>query len=143
VRCCAVLCCAVRCCAVLCCAVLCAPGTITMNALTSLECLGVSSRFLSAKVQEMILGEKLAPWENEDTNMLRKLGMFRRAVLAMLERDPEKRASIGEFLHATRGILSRTLTSTWESDRISSSRSRRASEKNAGTSGKGTISSTE
>lgn len=60
---------------------------------------------------KMILGVKKAPWE--DRAMLRDLGQFKRAVLALLERDPLKRMAVHEFVAACeRGRVLAHSTST-------------------------------
>lgn len=59
----------------------------------------------------MILGEQPAPWEDEGSSqLLQKLGPFRRAVLLMLSRDPAARPSMADFLQACRLVLSSTTT---------------------------------
>lgn len=58
----------------------------------------------------MILGEAAAPWEDPDTAkaLLRPLGIFKGAVLRLLERDPSQRMSIHDFQQACRRLLERS-----------------------------------
>ena len=62
----------------------------------------------------MILGNEPAPWEELDTSraMLRPLGIFKQAVLGLIDRDPAQRTSIHAFQRACRSSLSSTATTT-------------------------------
>lgn len=59
-----------------------------------------------------ILGEQPLPWEKGADSarpLLRRLGMFRGAVLGLLERDPSLRLSVPDFISRCRSVLERTL----------------------------------
>lgn len=58
----------------------------------------------------MIVGEKLAPWEDPvlSDRVLSKLGFFRKTVLHMLQRDPSLRPSMADVEQACRAVLSDT-----------------------------------
>lgn len=62
----------------------------------------------------MILGNQPAPWEERETarDLLRPLGIFKQAVLGLIERDPAQRTSIHTFQRACRSSLSATATTT-------------------------------
>jgi hypothetical protein len=56
----------------------------------------------------MILGEQLAPWEDADTAqaLLKPLGIFKKAVLGLLKRNPQQRTTIPQFQKSCRHVLS-------------------------------------
>jgi hypothetical protein len=56
----------------------------------------------------MILGEKLAPWEDPETSqaLLKPLGIFNKAVLGLLKRNPVERTTIPQFQRSCRRVLS-------------------------------------
>ena len=62
----------------------------------------------------MILGEQPAPWEEPATarELLKPLGIFKQAVLGLIERDPANRTSIGNFRKACRSSMAATSTQT-------------------------------
>ena len=62
----------------------------------------------------MMLGEEEAPWEAPATApaLLKKLGYFRKPVLALLDREPIERPSMAEFHQACRRVLSHTTAAT-------------------------------
>jgi hypothetical protein len=62
------------------------------------------------QVVAMILGRQQAPWEQEDKRsvIVHKLGPFRKAVMAMLNRNPDARPQLAEFLQSCHSVLSRT-----------------------------------
>ena len=58
-------------------------------------------------------GGREAPWEAPATApaLLKKLGYFRKPVLALLDRDPLERPSMAEFHQACRHVLAHTTAS--------------------------------
>jgi hypothetical protein len=60
-----------------------------------------------------IVGEEPLPWEPEEKGkeLLQRAGAFKGMVLALLERDPEKRLSIQSFLEQCSSLLERTYQS--------------------------------
>ena len=64
---------------------------------------------------DMVLGKAKAPWEDPTTSkqLLRPLGIFKRAVLGLLHRDPTQRSTIQAFLEATRrSLVNTSITAT-------------------------------
>lgn len=63
---------------------------------------------------DMILGRVQAPWEDPETSkqLLKPLGIFKKAVLGLIARDPAQRCSIQAFQTACRRCLSNTMTNT-------------------------------
>lgn len=67
---------------------------------------------MCVQVMAQILGEQLLPWEagaEGSRALLRRLGMFRDAVLDLLERNPSMRLGITDFIARCRRVLERTL----------------------------------
>jgi hypothetical protein len=56
----------------------------------------------------MIVGDKLAPWEDpmHAGKILKKLGIFRKVVLGLLQRDAAQRPSMAAAERSCRSILS-------------------------------------
>jgi hypothetical protein len=61
------------------------------------------------QVTAQILGEQPAPWEDDASRaLLQQVGLLRRAVLALLDRDAELRPSMSELIDACRIVFTRT-----------------------------------
>jgi hypothetical protein len=65
---------------------------------------------ISLQTAAMIMGEKLAPWEDPRTSqvILKPLGNLRSIVLALLERDASVRMTMAEAHSACRRLLGNT-----------------------------------
>ena len=73
-------------------------------------CVGVCMQTI-----EMILGDRLAPWEDPETarELLRPLGIFKTGVLRLIDRDPAQRSSIPMFQQAClRSLANTSITAT-------------------------------
>ena len=63
---------------------------------------------------DMILGKRLAPWEDPATSreLLRPLGVFKAPVLELVARDPSQRTSIPRFKQSCLRSLSNSTITT-------------------------------
>lgn len=64
------------------------------------------------QIQDMITGEKPAPWEVESKApaLAKRFGHLKGAILALLNRTPEARPSMAELQYACKRVLSHTTT---------------------------------
>lgn len=62
------------------------------------------------QIVDMISGKVKAPWEDPETapSLMKPLGIFKKAVLALLARDPSKRMSLRDFKEECSRALVRT-----------------------------------
>jgi hypothetical protein len=62
------------------------------------------------QVVAQLLGERPLPWESMSAEDRRKLGAFRKPILALLHRDAAERPSMSEFYDACNSIFSTSTT---------------------------------
>lgn len=58
----------------------------------------------------MILGDIEAPWEDKRTApaMFKSLGNLKQPIMGLLDRDPNERSTVSDFLRACRRMVSNT-----------------------------------
>lgn len=74
---------------------------------------GTVSASVLLQVMAQLAGEKRLPWEEgteEATERLEKLGVFKGAVMQLLNRDPQQRPSMQRFYDACNRVFSSRTT---------------------------------
>ena len=68
------------------------------------------------QVEAMILGEQVAPWEDESKALAlaKRFGHLKEAIMALLNRTPEARPTMASLQHACKRVLSHTTTTVPE-----------------------------